>query len=301
MAYAQTVEQIARYVEKYGLSPQVIIPLRRGSNGIHYKVQCSSRQVVVVSIRPTAAEDRLWTAFHAQDHLTKAGLPSIRHLTSLQGETVLRVGDYSLVVTAYIAGRCGGPFSAVELSYIASLLATVHQLRSPSRFPKRPSLFHLTERLLKDSNVAPLELASWLRDHNWSNEGPPTDATPAGLVHGDLFADNVIITPQGPIIIDWEGAALGPLIDDIAIALIGLCMTRGVLSLTNVRIFLDGYQAVRQLATCEHNALRKSIRDAAFNLIFRRAARFTSLDGSPVSGHAPARELMHFLELFDQI
>lgn len=193
------------------------------------------------------------------------------------------------------------PLYCIPRARSSSLLATVHQLRTPSRFPKRPSLFHLTERLPKDSNVAPLELASWLRDHNWSNEGPPTDATPAGLVHGDLFADNVIITPQGPIIIDWEGAALGPLIDDIAIALIGLCMTRGVLSLTNVRIFLDGYQAVRQLATCEHNALRKSIRDAAFNLIFRRAARFTSLDGSPVSGHAPARELMHFLELFDQI
>ena len=37
------------------------------------------------------------------------------------------------------------------------------------------------------------------------------------LLHRDLHPQNVIITPGGPMIIDWEGVALGPAIADIEI------------------------------------------------------------------------------------
>jgi aminoglycoside phosphotransferase (APT) family kinase protein len=49
--------------------------------------------------------------------------------------------------------------------------------------------------------------------------------TPAGdedqdshvLVHRDLHPLNVMLTPTGPLIIDWEGAASGPAIYDVAL------------------------------------------------------------------------------------
>lgn len=36
------------------------------------------------------------------------------------------------------------------------------------------------------------------------------------LLHRDLHPQNVILTRNGPMIIDWEGAALGPAIADVA-------------------------------------------------------------------------------------
>jgi aminoglycoside phosphotransferase (APT) family kinase protein len=36
------------------------------------------------------------------------------------------------------------------------------------------------------------------------------------LLHGDLHPQNVILTGNGPVIIDWEGAAAGPAIADVA-------------------------------------------------------------------------------------
>ncbi len=36
------------------------------------------------------------------------------------------------------------------------------------------------------------------------------------LLHRDLHPANVILTPTGPLIIDWEGAAAGPAIYDVA-------------------------------------------------------------------------------------
>jgi aminoglycoside phosphotransferase (APT) family kinase protein len=42
------------------------------------------------------------------------------------------------------------------------------------------------------------------------------DAPVEALVHGDLHPGNVIATRAGPVVIDWEGAALGPADTDAA-------------------------------------------------------------------------------------
>jgi aminoglycoside phosphotransferase (APT) family kinase protein len=44
---------------------------------------------------------------------------------------------------------------------------------------------------------------------------PPPDELPGkepreALVHDDLHPDNVILSPEGPVVIDWEGAEAGP-------------------------------------------------------------------------------------------
>ena len=39
------------------------------------------------------------------------------------------------------------------------------------------------------------------------------------LLHRDLHPMNVILTPAGPVIIDWEGAASGPALYDVALDL----------------------------------------------------------------------------------
>lgn len=43
--------------------------------------------------------------------------------------------------------------------------------------------------------------------------GEPVEA----LVHADLHPGNVMISPSGPVVIDWEGAGLGPADTDAAV------------------------------------------------------------------------------------
>src|SRR5487761_1397014 len=68
------------------------------------------------------------------------------------------------------------------------------------------------------------------RPHAAVHRGPPLDWLPASfaddapdpsgqdsvLLHRDLHPQNVILTPEGPRIIDWEGAARGPALADVA-------------------------------------------------------------------------------------
>jgi aminoglycoside phosphotransferase (APT) family kinase protein len=47
--------------------------------------------------------------------------------------------------------------------------------------------------------------------------GGDEDADGLVLVHRDLHPQNVILTPTGPLIIDWEGAANAPAVYDVAL------------------------------------------------------------------------------------
>ena len=46
---------------------------------------------------------------------------------------------------------------------------------------------------------------------------PGAYGAPEVYVHGDLHPMNVILTDQGPVVIDWEGARIGPRDADVAI------------------------------------------------------------------------------------
>jgi len=52
----------------------------------------------------------------------------------------------------------------------------------------------------------------WLRQFPGTTRNPQADV----LLHYDLHPQNVILTADGPVIIDWEGAARGPAVADIA-------------------------------------------------------------------------------------
>lgn len=60
---------------------------------------------------------------------------------------------------------------------------------------------------------------------------PCGDEDPAShvLLHRDLHPQNVILTPTGPVIIDWEGAASGPANYDVALtwAIVGFSEVPG--------------------------------------------------------------------------
>jgi aminoglycoside phosphotransferase (APT) family kinase protein len=59
--------------------------------------------------------------------------------------------------------------------------------------------------------------------HGWLHRLPAPDHLPrpfgpgTALVHGDLHPGNVLLSPEGPMVIDWTNAAAGPVGADLAL------------------------------------------------------------------------------------
>src|SRR6266498_1651722 len=70
-------------------------------------------------------------------------------------------------------------------------------------------------------DLALTEAAALLADlHGWLHQLPPrTSADPtARVLHLDLHPDNVVLSPRGPVVIDWRNATEGPADLDIALS-----------------------------------------------------------------------------------
>jgi homoserine kinase type II len=103
---------------------------------------------------------------------------------------------------------------------------------------------------------------------------PVRAAAPRGVIHGDLFPDNVLFESdqdgdQVAALIDFEQASTGSLCYDLAVCVNAWCFHRDF-DAGSIRAMLDGYQAVRALEPAEVRALPVELRAAAMRFTVTR-------------------------------
>ncbi|MCC6217234.1 MAG: homoserine kinase [Polyangiaceae bacterium] len=115
---------------------------------------------------------------------------------------------------------------------------------------------------------------------------------PEGLVHGDLFRDNVLWR-EGELValLDFESASAGVLAYDLAVTLLAWCFG-DELDRALVGAMVGGYESVRPLSACEREGLAAEARMACARFTVTRLTDY-SLRAPP--GQPPRRDFRRFL------
>ena len=120
---------------------------------------------------------------------------------------------------------------------------------------------------------------------------------PKGVIHGDLFADNVLFRGEKlTAVLDFEAACRGKFIFDIATAVNALCFVKGEYSLDRFRSLLMGYESVRTLSLAEWDAFPNELRYSSLRFTITRLQDFTL---APPNGHERINK--DFREFFDRL
>lgn len=101
----------------------------------------------------------------------------------------------------------------------------------------------------------------------------PGSKLPCGIIHADLFPDNVFfLGPDLSGLIDFYFACYDALAYDLAICLNAWCFEADLsFNLDRARALFDGYQAVRPLSRDERTALPTLARGAALRFLITRS------------------------------
>jgi homoserine kinase type II len=120
---------------------------------------------------------------------------------------------------------------------------------------------------------------------------------PKGIIHGDLFADNLLFRGEKlTAVLDFEAACRGKFIFDIATAVNALCFVDGGYSLDRFRYLLHGYESVRTLSLAEWDAFPNELRYSSLRFTVTRLHDFFL---KPNAG--AARVDKDFREFFDRL
>jgi homoserine kinase type II len=98
---------------------------------------------------------------------------------------------------------------------------------------------------------------------------------PKGIIHGDLFADNLLFRGEKlTAVLDFEAACRGKFIFDIATCVNALCFIDGGYSLERFRHLLRGYETVRTLSLAEWDAFPNELRYSSLRFTVTRLHDF---------------------------
>ena len=150
--------------------------------------------------------------------------------------------------------------------------------------------------------IAPGLGATIAQELDQLEQGWPTDLS-QGIIHADLFPDNVLFIGDGISgLIDFYFACNEALSYDIAVALNAWCFESDhAFNMTKGQALLKGYQSVRALTAAERKALPLLARGAALRFLLTRAYDWLHTSSEALVSRKDPRECLRRLKFHRSI
>lgn len=216
-------------------------------------------------------------------HVAARGVPTPAPLQTADGAPFVRLGTGAALVSLFpwLPGRVlrRDALAPAHAAAAGRALARLHRAGAdfPDRRPGRYEPDEIRRRLAAIEGAAAgdpalAEACAALRPELDALERERRADLPVGLIHGDLFLDNVLFTDDGALsaLLDFEQASWGRLAYDVAVTLLAFAFGRDDFRADVAGAFLGGYAAERALTAAERDGFAAELRFAACRFTITR-------------------------------
>jgi homoserine kinase type II len=229
------------------------------------------------------------------EHLAQRGLSCPLPVRRRDGEVIGELAGRAAAIITFLEGMWPRRPTAAHCREVGAALAAMHVAGSDFALTRPNALSLPGWRTLWDASrgradeVEPGLEAEVAGDFAELEAGWPTDL-PQGVIHADLFPDNVFfLGNELSGLIDFYFACNDMLAYDVATCLNAWCFERDhAFNLTKGTALLAGYQSVRSLSDAEIEALPLLCRGSALRFMLTRLYDWlTVADGAMVQKRDP--------------
>ncbi len=211
------------------------------------------------------------------EHLAAAGIACPTPIKARDGVALRRLCGRPAAIVSFLDGLSPRRIHPFHCSGVGGALARLH-LAGASFAQQRPNDLSVAgwRRYLEACRARAHEvrrgLAEELAEELAELERSWPAALPIGIIHADLFPDNIFFRGEAVSgIIDFYFACTDFLAYDLAVCLNAWCFeSDGSFNVTKARLLLASYQAVRPLAAAELAALPLLARGSALRFLLTR-------------------------------
>jgi homoserine kinase type II len=296
--------ELAEIVEDHGLVRLIAATgIASGSVNTNYLLE-TARGKHLLRIDEVKGELEVKRELDLLLFLRKHGFPCPQPVADRTGRHYRESDGKCLSVYRYYDGRVVRPerLTAAQLESVGRVLADLHTVGKSykkgidNRFSfervadiyaevrqRLPSYFKRIVRTLDDE-------AEYLQNYL-------ENKLPKGVIHGDLFHDNLILKGDRVVaVLDFEAACRGKFIFDLATAVNALCFDGHVYHLKRFEALITGYEGLRPLSLAEWDAFPNELRFSAFRFTVTRLRDFYL---NPVDDQT--REHKDFREFYERL
>ena len=209
------------------------------------------------------------------EHLAERGVPCPRPLHMTDGRTLTHLNGKPAALVHRLGGQSVLFPSAAQCGAVGALLGQMHlaaaDFASRVQNPRGAAWRHATAQMLLP--VVDAATAALIRDELEAQSGLDLAQLRQGVVHADLFRDNVLFVDERLTgVIDFYYACDDALAYDLAVTVNDWCfdLRSGALNTELARWLISRYAAVRHVDKAEQKAWPLVLRAAAFRFWLSR-------------------------------
>ena len=257
-----------------------IEPLDGGWANSNYILTLEDGSKVVLKVWDERTPEEIDLVLQNTLWLAKHGIPTPVPLTFNDGSNLVLKNGAAWMLMPYVEGNWLSS-DYESLFALGKIQAQLHEIPSPDNIHPSFSMglelwkkmFDLAEQQNLDS-----EFIDLLKMEMNSLQGSLFDRLPQGIIHGDLFPDNVLGS-NGEIsaILDFEEVCTGPKAFDLVMSFVGFGWEGGEPVEERWTALLQGYESVRPLSNNEKIALGDLHRYATLSIAAWRYWKFVML------------------------
>jgi homoserine kinase type II len=247
-------ESAINIAQQYGLDFLSLTSIEEGSENSNYLLDTEQGKfsLTLFEVKNNAEVERIAELLI---YLQNKKFPAPQVRPTLKDKNLSGYEGKPILLKEYIEGKTEHDLSENQLAQVGAMLANLHTLGAPDFLPKAPPL---GLDWMQQLNIleADLEFETWLEKSVRKIKSQMPKELPIGLVHADLFSDNML-QHKGKLaaFLDFEEACEYFLVFDIGMAILGCCRNEIVISKSKSSALVSGYQSVRRLTSEEIKAL----------------------------------------------
>jgi homoserine kinase type II len=272
-------EELAAFLNLYDIGTLLSYKgIAEGVENSNFFLHTTKGSYILTLYEKRVKEEDLPFFLGLMQHLARKGLNCPLPVNNRAGEALGRLAGRPAAICTFLDGVAVRRPTAQHCGALGGALAELHLLGSDFRDGHRPNALSLAAwRPLFQAAEAQADrvaagLAARTRKELDGLDGAWPSGLPAGIIHADLFTDNVFfIGPKVSGLIDFYFACNDALAYDLAICLNAWCFEAdGSFNLTKGQAMIAGYQAVRRLTREEAEALPTLCRGSAMRFMLTR-------------------------------
>ncbi|MBM6592678.1 homoserine kinase [Microvirga pudoricolor] len=271
-------EDLAAFLATYEIGTVLSYKgIAEGVENTNYFLHTTEGSYILTLYEKRVRETDLPFFLSLMQHLANRGLNCPLPVNNRNGEALGRLSGRPAVIITFLDGVAVRRPRAQHCGALGGALARLHL--AGEDFPmSRPNALSLdgwpplfAQAEAQADTVSPGLAERTRRELDGLHTAWPS-GLPAGIIHADLFTDNVFfIGPEVSGLIDFYFACTDAFAYDVAICLNAWCFEAdGSFNLTKGQALLAGYQAVRRLNAAEAEALPVLCRGAALRFMLTR-------------------------------
>lgn len=285
-------------LESYGVGLAELEPLRAGSVNSNFRVRASSGETFFLRIYEEQDAEGAAAEVALLRHLHASGVPSALPRRRRDGGWLAAHARKPVALFDWVQGSilCHEQVTAGHCARLGKALAQVHtsgaEVRSEGRF-RVADLERRLDGIEASASTALVSAAAEIRAALRAHAVVRDEDLPKGLIHGDLFRDNVLWQGEAiAALLDFESASRGPFVYDVMVTLLAWCYG-SAFDRDLASSFLGAYHRARPLNAAEIAALRTEGGIASLRFATTRITDF-SMRAAP--GQPPSRDYRRFLQ-----